>query len=156
MERKYKREDAIELNEENVISIYQDCLATDETHPDDLKTVSFAASPNVPKVSMDGRKLSENSERIHYLYGQLYYTHFEFEELIIFTPSIGCMSYTKKAWTSNQSVLFAFYYLGVGSRSIALFNPDSHTRIVHHDITIPTLSPNDPAFAEWAKEHIED
>ena len=157
MERKYKLEDAIELNEENIINLYQDCLASEETDPDYLRTVSFAMSPNVPKVSFDDKKIYENAEKINYLYGQLYFTHFCFEEPLSFNPSIGCMDYNKKPWTKEQSILFAFYYLGVSNYTIALFNnSNSVTRIVKNDVTIPTLSPNDPKFEEWAKVHIED
>ena len=156
MGRKYKREDAIELNEQNVMQIFQDCLMTENTPKENLVECRFADNPNVPLGKFDYYKLEENINKLEYLVGQLLYTHNLKDNYVTLTTSAGAVNYKNEAWTKNPNVLYAFYYLTTSSMVIREFSSDGKTFIAHTERTIPSLSPNDPAFAEWAKEHIED
>ena len=159
MERKYKREDAIELNEENVVSLYRDCLATPDTPEGNSHRSNFIYSDKMPDIQLDYEKIKQNRGKVSFLYGQLYYTHLihrENDELTSLSMSQGVVNYKSEAWTQNQSILFALYYLGVASSVIETFDPRGKTYPYNYDSLVPTFSPNDPAFTEWAKVHIED
>lgn len=156
MGRKYKREDAIELNRENVLKIYWDCLANENTVPDNILHRTFLEVENAQYIDFDVYKIHEHRAKINYLYGQLYYRHIYDKKPQPLELTYGVASYDGKAWTQDQSELVAFYYLGVAATAIIAFNAEGKTRFSSVDYVIPTLSPNDPAFAEWAKDHIED
>lgn len=80
----------------------------------------------------------------------------ENDDMTPLSLSQGIINYKSEAWTQNQSILFALYYLSANIGLIEPFSPRGKTHLFHNDSVIPTLSPNDPAFAEWAKEHIEE
>lgn len=56
--KKFKREDAIELTEENVVRIYQDCLATPDTEKFDRGR--FIYSEKMPEIIFDYNKIISN------------------------------------------------------------------------------------------------
>lgn len=157
---KFKREDVLELNEENVISLYRDCLATPDTPENRVHKTKFIDSEKIPEIELDQNKIIESYSKIQFLLGQLYYTHLINRERISrpLSMSQGFINYKSEPWTQNQTFLFALYYLSHACASLEKF--DSHGNAYPIDDLIggwtPTLSPNDPAFAEWAKDHIED
>ncbi len=153
--RLYKKEDVIELNEQNVMQIFQDCLMNENTPKENLLEYRFADNPNVPLSKFDYYKLKENKNKLEYLVGQLFYTHNLRDNYVTFTTSVGAVNYKNEAWTKNPNVLYAFYYLTTSQLVISQFTPSGITRIIDTKSTIPTLSPNDPEFAEWSKTHIE-
>ena len=154
--RTYKREDMIELNETNVAKIFTECLA--ENNPSEQAVIqkSFSTNPNVPRISFASEKIRENKEKIHYMYGQLYYRMtFDFQPGYLPLTG-GCIKYDESLWTKNQNSLFAFYYLGVAALVIKKFLRDNNTEYISNNRTVPTLSPNDPHFEEWSKTVIEE
>ena len=154
MGRKYKREDAIELNRENVLKIYWECLANENTDSEDILSKRFLKDGQA--IDFDLNKIRANYEKVRYLYGQLYYRHIYENNPQPLELTYGIATYDGKAWTEDQSELVAFYYLGVAALAIGKFDERGRAHFASYDLTIPTLSPNDPAFAEWAKYHIED
>ena len=159
MERKkFKKEDVIELTEANVVSIYNECLATKETPVQNIIHAKFSKSPHVPEVHFDYTKIHSNREKLKYLLGQLSYTH-KFDPKnpydLDFKPSTGCVNYKNQPWTKNQKILGLFYYLEQGARTISIFNKLNETYLDEDSEIIPTLSPRDPKFAEWSKQFIE-
>lgn len=154
--RKFKRDDVIELNEENVLRLFHDCSATEETPKGNIVPITFSVNPVVTKVNLQTDKILENREKLCYLLGQTYYRHYHKRNNMLFQLPVGGTTYTGKPWTSDIKLLFAFYYLQNAGGNLAHFNTKDITYIIDEDINIPTLSPNDPKFEEWAKVYIED
>lgn len=145
----------IELNEENVLRIYNDCLMK-------KKLLSFLSSDllpvriftkqscgkDSPEIYFSRAKIAEYSSAIDYLYGQLYCVHNKFHHLDTITSQ---MNYKNKLWTLNESTLTTFFYLGVANETIQPFmreiysNGLNYTFVPLPEIT-PTLSPNDPNY----------
>lgn len=142
----------LELNEENVMRIYNDCVVTEADLPieekDVLATKIFtveSCGKDSPTIFFKKQKIEEYSDTIEYLYGQLSFVHLKFPTL---EPAKGAVTYQAKIWTRNNSTLMAFYYLGVANVTIMPFILDPDSKEIFTDLIEikPTLSPNDPRY----------
>lgn len=142
----------IELNEENVLRIYNDCLMKKKLSAffssDFLPTKIFtkeSCGKDSPEIHFSRSKIADYSSAIEYLYGQLHCVHNKFHSL---TPAEGSLNYKNKLWTRNEATLMSFYYLGVANSTIQPFMREKKSNnifVILPRIT-PTLSPNDPNF----------
>ncbi|MCD8047451.1 MAG: hypothetical protein LUD80_02555 [Clostridiales bacterium] len=70
------------------------------------------------------------------------------------TPKSSSQKYTGEVWTRNNGIIMEFLFLG---NAIGLITPfDKRHNNAAFVPTHPTLSPNDPNFPEWWKEHKPD
>ena len=148
----FRKEDMIDLNEQNVQKLFAYCLANDQTDPQNIVKANFfeiTEIVNIPTMKFDKIKLFAFSNTISYLLGQLNSVHSGKSNMI---ATDGCKKYDGTTWTQNKVALFALYYLGTASASLPQFiyldalknyaSPISDFK----DILKPTLSPNDPNF----------
>lgn len=142
----------IELNEENVLRIYDDCLMKKKfsslLSSDSLPTRIFtknSCGKNSPEICFSKSKIKEYSSAIEYLYGQLDSVH---KNTGVLLPSTGALTYNGNLWTKDQKALMSFYYLGVANVTIMPFIIDPITKQLSVDLIDidPTLSPNDPNY----------
>ena len=155
---KYKREDMLDLNEENVKKLFTYCLATKETPKSNLWVSSFFSDDcnvTVSKMPFDYNKLQEKNLAIRYLLGQFKNVH---SNRNLMALSDGFQKYDGTSWTSNKMALFSLYYLGCATFNFPRFSPSirpSHFDTVLTEIPTlhPTLSPNDPYFEKWCREN---
>lgn len=148
----FKKEDIIDLNEQNVQKIFAYCLANNKTAPSNTLKSSFFNNEtpgNIPDMNFDKLKLAETSNRILYMLGQLHSLHNQNTVLIV---TEGFKKYDGTNWTQNKVALFALYYLGTAASVLPSFkylplskNYASPISNFKH-ILKPTLSPNDPNF----------
>ena len=148
----FRKEDMIDLNEQNVQKLFAYCLANDQTDPQNIVKANFfeiTENVNIPTMKFDKIKLFAFSNTISFLLGQLNSVHSGKSNMI---ATDGCKKYDGTTWTQNKVALFALYYLGTASASLPQFiyldalknyaSPISDFK----DILKPTLSPNDPNF----------
>mgnify|MGYP003293463196 CR=1 FL=1 len=142
----------IELNEENVLNIYNYCsvddMTTESLDSNLLPTKIFTKSScgqDSPEIIFDKTKIKECSSAITYLYGQLDFVH---NSLETFFPESGFITYKHTSWTQNNSTLMALYYLGIASDTIPIFtlNPSTKKLSSFNFFITPTLSPSDPNY----------
>ena len=147
----------IELNEENVLKIYNECLMKKKLSnflSSDLLSVKIftksSCGKDSPEIYFSKAKIKEYGDAIEYMYGQLYDVHHGIPELF---PSGAYLDYNTNFWTKNQSAITSFFYLGVANITIMPFSisPKTHQLAVELIDIVPTLSPNDPKFSAWAK-----
>ena len=148
----FKKEDMIDLNEQNVQKIFAYCLANNKTPASNIlekNFFSYITPGNVPKMKFDKEKLSESSKKILYMVCQLSAIHEKRAELSI---TEGFKKYDGTNWTQNKIALFALYYLATTTSFFPEFeylpiSKDFFSCIADFkDILKPTLSPNDPNF----------
>ena len=150
----FKKEDMIDLNEQNVQRLFAYCLADNATPSENIIKSNFFekdSGVDIPNMSFDKEKLVQQTEAICYLFGQLNSIHKGQSNMI---ATDGLKKYDGTNWTQNKVALFALYYLG-GSITVLpkfrYFSPfntfASHIGRRSH-ILKPTLSPNDPNFKE--------
>ena len=118
----------IELNEENVMNIYNECLFDDSVpdvdYSDILPTKIFSEAScgqDSPIIVFSKSKIEKYYTDIEYMYGQLLLSHTEADRIY---PESGAVTYKNKTWTADNSKLMAFYYLGVASNMIPSFGFD--------------------------------
>lgn len=145
----------IELNEENVLRIYNDCLMKKKLLSflsSDLLPVKIftkeSCGKDSPEVYFSRAKIDEYSYAIDYLYGQLYCVHNRLQNL---DTADGSMNYKNKLWIQNESTLMSFYYLGVANETIQPFMRKRLSNGFNYIFTplpkiTPTISPNDPNY----------
>ena len=142
----------LELNEENVMRIYNDCVVTEADLPieekDVLATKIFtknSCGKDSPTIFFKKQKLEEHNDTIEYLYGQLSFVHLNIEKI---KPELAVVNYQAKHWTKDNNVLTALFYLGVANNVIPLFlfDPTEGSLITYNFFLKPTLSPNDPRY----------
>ena len=104
-----------ELNEANVLAIFNRCLATDETSKDNVsKSILFSRirgyKPSDEIVFyFDRNKLIANKANIEYLYGQLKCSHQKLRDISI---EASFYNYSGTKWTNNKAHLLELLYLG--------------------------------------------
>ena len=147
----------IELNEGNIQSIFNSCLATKDS-TECLKSIlqqkDFGYEKDSNPILFDSKKLLENLKTIRYLYGQLFTTH-KHSNTINTTPGNphnSSINYKGEIWTDKKGILMQFFHLGVVSDTIYPFTLKGNSGFKDIDIQ-PTLSPNDPNFPEWWETH---
>ena len=154
----YNRENMIDLNEENVRSIFSDCIATEQTPVDDIISTSFIASDiqtPIPSIQLSRSTVNQNYLKLLYLTGQLDNVH---RENFTFRINDGFKKYDGSYWTQDKMAVFSLYYLSCVTNALPYFKPSPTLKTFVSDLgenvlLKPTLSPNDPNFEEWAKSH---
>lgn len=148
----------IELNEENVLKIYNNCLMKKtlfNCHSSDLLPVKIftksSCGKDSPEICFNKSKVEEYKAAIEYMYGQLYEVHhgeYSITKEKFLEPADGLLNYINQRWTNDQKTLMSFYYLGVAAIVIMPFIIDPITHRLGVDLIdiTPTLSPNDPNF----------
>lgn len=97
-------------------------------------------------------RVIDNLLNIHYLFGQLKNTHiqtrfFDFKQAVL--------TYQNTAWTKNTDKLIQFIQLGIAAGAISPID-DATKQVELATYLDPTVSPDDPDFEEWYKEHKAD
>lgn len=142
----------LELNEENVMRIYNDCVVTEADLPieddDVLATKIFtknSCGKDSPTIFFKKQKLEEYSDTVLYLYGQLSLVHLNIEKI---KPELAVATYQAKLWTRDNNILMALFYLGVANDVIPVFrfDPTEGSLITYNFFLKPTLSPDDPRY----------
>lgn len=154
----YHRENMIDLNEENIRSIFSDCIATEQTPVEDIISTNFISSDiqtPIPSIQLSRSRLSENSLTMNYLTGQLDNVH---SGKSTFHVNDGFKKYDGSYWTQDKMAVFSLYYLSCVTNVLPYFkaSPALKTFVSHlteNPFLQPTLSPNDSNFEEWAKNH---
>lgn len=92
----------IELNEENVQTIFKRCLAGDSTvekQSSALFRAQYGFENTSTPISFDRKKILDNKDTIKYLYGQLEAIH---SSNFVFAPSDLVKKYSSLSWTNNK------------------------------------------------------
>lgn len=154
----YYRENMIDLNEENVKSIFSSCIATEQTPEEDIISTSFIESDiqtPIPSIQLSRSCLSGNALTMAYLIGQLENVH---KRNLAFRINDGFKKYDGSYWTQDKMAVFALYYLSTVTMVLPYFKPSPSLKtfvsfLNENPFLEPTLSPDDPNFEEWAKDH---
>lgn len=148
----FKKEDMIDLNEQNVQKIFAYCLANNKTNSNNIVKANFFGDTekvDIPTINFDNERITKFTNTINYLLGQLASVHRGNSNML---ATDGFQKYDGTNWTQNRIALFALYYLG---SAVALLPDfiylDSYKNYVSpisdfKHILKPTLSPNDPNF----------
>ena len=150
--------DYLDLNQENVLSLYKECLIPKEdigkTPLDEYRTKIFTiktCGKDSPEVVFSNTKIYLQSYNITHLLGQLKVTHAEHKA---FTLAMGFIDFNNVPWTKDNATLMALYYLGVASGFMPQFKklPNSNELIsTTFDVT-KTFPKNHPNFVPLIKE----
>lgn len=154
----YNRENMIDLNEENIRSIFSDCIATEQTPADDIISTNFIASDiqtPIPNIQLSRSTVNKNYLKLLYLTGQLDNVH---KRNLAFRINDGFKKYDGSYWTQDKMAVFSLYYLSSVTNVLPYFkaSPSLKTFVSflnENPLLEATLSPNDPNFEEWAKSH---
>lgn len=106
----------LELNEGNVRTIFNRCIATDETTEyieSILQQTSHGYAQDSNPILFDKKKLLDNLKNIRYLYGQLLTTHKHTNSISTSEESKHNVmtNYMEKRWTDNKrhtNAIFSF------------------------------------------------
>ena len=149
-----------ELNEDNVNSLFNACLATKYTATK-TKSVLFHTTLGYKLeegilVTFDKDILQKNAKAIEYLYGQLKDVHTKKNVTQSTASTIEDFYFTYKeaSWSNNKSTLLEFLYLGCNGETLIIkpFHKKYNGTFISPWIK-PTLSPKDPNFNQWWEEH---
>ncbi len=147
MSHNFKPED---LDETFIDEIYEDCL-TDEKH---ISVPVEVLRPDMVKnrsgvVRLDPFKVSEYSEYIDYMFGQIRAFHDTHAEFMSFRE--GFINYLNNYWTEDMDTILKLYALGIVNGSIYPFAVNRRGIIITAKdmLMIPTLDTFDPKFPEW-------
>ncbi len=154
----YRRENMIDLNEENVRNIFNYCLATEETPAEDIISTSFIESDiqtPIPSIQLSRSTVNNNYLKLLYLVGQLENVH---KVNFAFRINDGFKKYDGSYWTQDKTAVFSLYYLSCVTNVLPYFKPSPALKtfvsnLDENGLLRPTLSPDDPNFEEWAKDH---
>ena len=154
----YYRESMIDLNEENIRNIFSNCIATEQTPVEDIISTTFIESDfqtPIPSIQLSRSCLSENSLTLYYLTGQLDNVH---SGKSVFHVNDGFKKYDGSYWTRDKMAVFSLYYLSCVTNVLPYFKPSPALKtyvshLIENPFLQPTLSPDDPNFEEWAKDH---
>lgn len=134
----------IDLNEANVQTIFNRCLATEDT--DIVISVSLFSKEEHEKVdtpiTFDKEEIEKERKNIRYLMGQIKSVH---EDLSIMYSTIGTQKYNGEIWTAEPENLMKLLYLARAAGIMSAFGKC----LAGLKYIAPTLSPTDPNFAEW-------
>ncbi len=148
----FKKEDMIDLNEQNVQKLFAYCLANNSTPTENITKRNFFkenSQANIPDMAFDKTKISKILKTVCYLLGQLYPVHNGTANML---ATDGFKKYDGTNWTQNRLALFALYYLGDATETLPKFEYfpplKNYTSPIdkYAHILKPTLSPNDPNF----------
>ena len=157
---KYKREEMLDLNEENVKKIFAYCVATPQTLTDNIRRSSFfspSCNVKMTKMNFDKIRLKKVRNSINYMLGQLKPVH---SHSLLMSLQEGYRKYDNTLWTENKITLFSLYFLGTATIQLPHFehsinNPQNFDSPINRQIELkPTLSPNDPNFKKWCSDNM--
>ena len=143
-----KRLNKLNLSTQSILEIFYDCRVTDSTKT--IKEATFydeSSSRKAPVVRLDLKKISDQSNIIAYLTGQLQAIH---TKQAILTPGNGIINYNGQKWTEDNRALFALYYLATSCGVLNQFVDGE--KYAYSDLTRvppwlkPTFPPTDPRF----------
>lgn len=144
--------DYLDLNQENVLRLYKECLVLKEDigkNPyDEYRTRIFTTKTcgkDSPEIVFSNSKITLYSYEIAHLLGQLKVSHAEHKA---FTLAMGFIDFNNQPWTKDNATLMALYYLGVASGFMPQFKklPNSNELIsTTFDVT-KTYPKNHPNF----------
>lgn len=144
----------LELNEGNVQSIFNRCLAKQNSQETTGSCLYFRAlgyEKEDTGISFDKKEIFLNKKNIEYLYGQLKPIHITQNILTIEDFS---KIYFGTDWTQDKASLMQLIYLG-SSEDFRILSPfvakNNGTTLLFP--VKPTLSPKDPNFPAWWEEH---
>ena len=148
----FKKEDMIDLNEQNVQRLFAYCLANNTTPSENIIKRNFFdenEKVNIPDMTFDKAKTRQVAKSICYMLGQLYSVHDGTSHML---ATDGFKKYDGTNWTQNKVTLFALYYLGDATETFPKF--EYFTPLKNYTSPLsnyryflkPTLSPNDPNF----------
>lgn len=157
---KYDKRDVIDLNEANVMALLNYCAANAQTAPDDIISANFFTEDsqmNVPSLKFSKSKLFEKRNTIYYILGQLRCVH---DNSVFAEITSGAYKYDGTVWSMNNAAVFSLYYLGCASGTFPQFKANTNVNQYLADFAevnriLPTLSPNDSEFENWAADHTE-
>lgn len=151
---------ALDLNETNVQTLFNKCLANNTTK-NQIRTVLFSVVYGYKPedeilIVFDKDILEKNKPTIEYLYGQLKEIH-DGNNMPSTNPlSVENFSttYTGNTWIKDKGTLLKFLYLGCNkeTRLIVPFSKKINATRINTPIK-PTLSPKDPNFPAWWEDH---
>ncbi len=138
------------LDDTFIDGIYGECL-TDERN---ISVPVEVLRPDMVKnrsgvVRLNPFKVSEYSEYIDYMFGQIRAFHDTNTEFMGFQE--GFINYLNDYWTEDMDTLLKLYALGIVNGSIYPFavNRRGITITAKDMLMIPTLDTDDPKFPEW-------
>lgn len=143
-----------ELNEENVQTIFNRCIAKEGT-VESISSILYYEELGYKKVDLgvafDKNALIANRKNIEYLYGQIASVH---ENKIILKEADFAKTYSGHLWTEDTVSIMQLIYLGNSKavKLLTLFNADVGGTTLYSPI-VPTLSPKDPNFPAWWEEN---
>ena len=166
----------LDLNEGNVQSIFNRCLAKKGDFIDDcvqsrLFTVFGGYDPSLRETSLlfDREAMLANRKAIKYLLGQLKNVHINKVEVLI---KEAFQTYQDTYWGTKEGVIYLLYLAAAecwdfitplvswqhrANHFLSQIRQKSVTEndsfLVGLDEIKPTLSPKDPAFPEWWEQH---
>ena len=154
----YHRENMIDLNEENVRNIFYNCIATEQTPVEDIISTTFIESDiqtPIPSIQLSRITVNNNYLKLLYLVGQLENVH---KVNFTFRINDGFKKYDGSYWTQDKMAVLSLYYLSCVTNVLPYFKPSPVLKTFVSDLSEnvllkPTLSPDDPYFEEWAKNH---
>ena len=147
-----KKLEDLELNQENVLQLYKQCLVPKQNigiePKNELRIKIFtveSCGKDSPEFVFNKNVIDDNIDIIEHYLGQLKIAHENFKE---FTLPMGFINYKNEPWTKDNGTLMALYYLAVASKIIPVFTklPDCDKIASSSESISPALSPNDPGF----------
>lgn len=147
-----KKKDYLDLNQENVLSTYKECLMPkDEIGKTPHKECAVkiftveSCGKDSPEVVFSREKLLLHYYNIAHLLGQLKVAHGGYP---LFNLPMGFINFENKPWTKDNTTLMALYYMGVASRFLPTFKktPDSDTVYTSSTLIPPSYPKEHPNF----------
>ncbi|MBQ9859563.1 MAG: hypothetical protein IJO76_02660 [Clostridia bacterium] len=153
-----KKIDYLDLNQENVLYTYKECLVPKEyigKYPEEEYKVKIfteeSCGKDSPEIVFNNSKLYLHSYNIAHLLGQLKVTH---EGLAAFTLPMGFINFKNEPWTKDNTTLMALYYLGVAADFIPIFKkiPGSDKVMSTTAAVFPSFPKGHPKFVPLFNE----
>lgn len=137
----------VDLNEETVQTIFNNCLARTTSQNVigiHLFSKHYGFEKDSDPILFDKEKLDIAKFQIDFLFGQLKCIR---EGNLHIGPFDAQIKYTNEVWTKENRILIQFLHLGCASRALAPFYAsDKKADLLAF---VPTISPKDPRFTEW-------
>lgn len=147
----------IELSDENVQTIFNRCLAKEDSREFSYATL-FPTTHGYElgaekQIQFDTAALLKNKRTIEYLFGQIQDVHRAKRSNDLTIDDFNT-TYLGKYWTNDKGTLLKFLYLGVSPKTLCIspFMAKTSTAIIAPSIK-PALSPKDPNFPAWWEAH---
>lgn len=148
----------MELNEGNVETVFNRCLATNDTPTENIsRGILFSRTLGYKQddelfFSFDKDKLLANKQIINYLFGQLKSVYNRDEEMPM---DEAYYNYLGRKWSSSKTYVLELLCLGCTRETLLItpFFAETNSTSITSSLTKPTLSPKDPSFPAWWEAH---